>query len=372
MRICVCIGLFVSVVAGGCSTSRPWANLSDRFRPAENEKDELILDRDELSPAFLRAKSELKNAEHTMLSWAAWREDSGQYAEARRRYQEILTDNPDCVAARLGIARVERKTGRFRQCLEILEGARARHPDDPAVPLEIGRAYAEREQWDQAIAHLQDAAVLSPNDETIRYELGLAFTETGRYEEAFEHLKYAVGEAAALYNIGYVLHESGRPHEAAAWFEKALAQHPDERTRQMAEEMLVQLGKRPVAGTPQTAQAASSSVRRGVRPVSEQAFFPHRTAVRPATMTRTAIVRGSQAGDLSSGTGNGRVETGGSGVATYNSVGSAGPAPWRGPRRNGGNTWRPAASGDVRASSPPAASSPSAGTLQEPPAWHRY
>ncbi len=371
-RVCVGIGLFLSVVAVGCSTSRPLTGLADRFRSSAGEDDELILDRDELSPAFRRAKSELKDAERTMLSWAAWREDAGQYAEARRRYQEILTDNPDCVAARLGIARVERKTGRFRQCLEILEGARARHPDDPAVPLEMGRAYAEREQWDEAIVHLQDAAALNPDDETIQYELGLAFTESGRYEEAIVHLKEAVGEAAALYNIGYVLHESGRSTEAAAWFQQALARHPDARTKQMAEEMLAQLRPQPAAGDALTAQTDSAFVQGGVRPVSEQAFPPHRPAVRPATMTRTAIVRGSHAGDSVSGTANGQVETGRSGVATYNSVGSGGLAPWRGFRQNAGNTWRPTASGDARTSAPPAVSSAPAGTVQEPPAWHRY
>jgi len=321
----------LSSVLCGCGTSRPWTSIASQFGRTPAEKDALALDESEMSTEFREAQGKLKNAEGTMLTFARWKEDTGLYGEAKRRYQEVLTENNECLPARLGIARIERQTGRFDQCRSILLTAQEQYPDEPAIPLEIGRMYGERDDWDHAISAFQTAADKAPDDETIRYELGLAFAHAARYEEALSHLKYAVGSSAALYNVGYILHESGRKKESARWFEQALEQHPDDRTQQLASSMLAELklnadkiaptdrGQRAdyqavAAVRPQQAQLPQFAPQQPrIVPVAQQQFQTARLPVRTAVQT---TISQSQHG---------------SGVATYNADSNSEPAQWRGP-----------------------------------------
>jgi len=318
-------------LACGCSTSRPWTSVASRFGRTPAEKDALALDDNQLSNGFREAQGKLKDAEGTMLTFARWKEDTGLYAEAKRRYQEVLTQNNDCLPARLGIARIERQTGRFDQCRAILTSAQEQHPNEPSIPLEIGRMYSERDNWDQAITAYQKSADIAPDDETVRYELGLALAHAARYEEALAHLKYAVGDSAALYNVGYILHESGRAEESTRWFEQALEQHPDERTEQLASAMLAELKlkakqtavarteQRPngqtasAAGPQQTHLPQFTRRQTQVVPVTQQQVHAARVPVRTAVQTTVSQYQPS------------------SGVATYSAESSSEPGQWRGP-----------------------------------------
>lgn len=350
--------------AVGCGTSRPLTGLVSRFGP-KPEPDKLALKDDQVSNGFRAAQSKLKNAESTMLSWAVWKEDTGQFAEARRRYQEILTENPDCVEARLGIARVERETGRFEQCLKILREAESRHPEELSIPLEIGRSYAARESWESAVDSLRRAVDVSPDDETARYELGLALAQAARYEEAIGHLKYAVGESAALYNIGYVLHESGRSKDAVPWFEQALASHPDDRTQRMTENMLAKLSPGIEVNTEPTGNAPVITPRGSTAPTimatDQQPAQSPEMPLRVATYTRN-VNEGAATATPPMHTATIRVPMSAAptpGVATYDS--SAQPPKWQG---RPAAAWQAADNVQATAAATPAAS-------QDPPQWRR-
>ena len=246
VRISILVGLLAGLFATGCSTTRSWDGLAGRFGKSKPRPDTLVLDKQSLSKGFQKSRGGftrkgLKNPEDTNLAFARWKEDMGQYAESKRRYHEVLTANPNCLPARLGIARIECETGRFAQCREILTAAQKQHPYDPAVMLGLGRMYNEREQWDDSVRSFTRAADLAPDDQTVRYELGLALAHAGRVQEALPHLKFAVGESAAFYNIGFMLYEQGQLTEAARWIERTLEAHPDERTRQMVRELIAEL-----------------------------------------------------------------------------------------------------------------------------------
>lgn len=239
-------GLLVCLVASGCGTTRPWDAVVGRFSKSDADEDALLLAKDSLSDGFQKSQGRfaskgLKNPEATNLAFARWKEDLGQYAEAKQRYHEVLTANPKCLAARMGIARIERETGRFTQCREILMAALEQHPNDTTIMMELGRMYNEREQWEQSVQAFTQAADIAPDDQSIRYELGLALANGNRLDEALQHLKFAVGDSAAAYNIGYILNEQGRSAEAVQWVNRALDSHPDERTRKMASEMLAEM-----------------------------------------------------------------------------------------------------------------------------------
>ncbi|MCH2201538.1 MAG: tetratricopeptide repeat protein [Fuerstiella sp.] len=270
IRVKLFIGLLVCSMVTGCAGMSPWDGLASWFNRSMSDpvNDTLVLDESALSKGFKKSRGGLtskglKNPESTNLAFARWKEDMGQYAEAKIRYQEVLTANPDCLAARLGIARIERETGRFEQCREILMAAQEKHPKDPTVMLELGRTYNEREKWDQSIQAFSKAVDLAPEDQTVRYELGLALASADRMEQALPQLKFAVGDSAAYYNIGFILHERGRSAEALPWLERTMDSHPDKRTRQKASELLAELDAALAVGPSSVgAEIAAASVSR--------------------------------------------------------------------------------------------------------------
>ncbi|MEO1979809.1 MAG: tetratricopeptide repeat protein [Fuerstiella sp.] len=233
----------------GCASTRSLTGKMKAFvmRSPVDELDPLMNESGELSSEYRVAKKQLTRADDTMLKFARWREDLGDYQEAKEHYREILTDNPESLPARLGIARIEFAIGRVTEAQEILAATARKHPDSPQVWMEMGRIHSLQEEWDQAIQSLEKAVAIAPASDpalfkATRYELGLALARNDQTEAAQPFLTSAVGSAAAQFNIGFVLHEQGRNEDAAQWFQRALDSHPDERTRFQSTQMLTKLG----------------------------------------------------------------------------------------------------------------------------------
>ncbi len=208
--------------------------------------------RKELSPEFREAQKMLKHPEQTMVAMARWKEDNEEYAEAREQYRQILVAYPENIDAKLGMARIEMAIGRQQQAEEQLVALSKEHPDNIAIARELARLYSAREEWPKAISVLNAIADRHPDDQPVRYELGVAYARAGQIDTALPHLTFAVGEAAAKYNVGYLLHESGNDAEAIGWFEQSLKAHPDERTSQQCRLILSQITQKeelPVAAT---------------------------------------------------------------------------------------------------------------------------
>lgn len=243
----------------GCASSdKPsfWANPFARTQPpVPTQEDEpapsalatlrskfIWGEKEELSPEFQAAQKTLKkHPEKTLLAWARYQEDIGEYAEARKMYRELQIAYPKNKEAWLGMARIELATGRTQQAHEILAKLVHDDPENVEVRLALGRMYAEQEKWDDALAAFEEACELSPDDQNCRYELGVAFAQAGNYDQALSNLTYAVGEPAAHYNIGYLLYEKGRNEDAAEWFRNALDRHPDNQTALKSRAMLAKL-----------------------------------------------------------------------------------------------------------------------------------
>ena len=211
------------------------ASLKKSFSRSKSEKDEL-------SPEFIAAQKTLKkNPEKTLLAWARYQEDIGEYAEARRKYREMQIAYPENLEAHLGMARIEMLTGRSKQAEQILTELVKDHPDSTAVRISTGQMYAQQEKWDEAIRAFEEACEIDPENQDCRYELGVAFARVGNYDQALSNLSFSVGEPAAHYNIGYILHEQGRDADAAEWFRNALSLHPDHQTADKSKAMLAKL-----------------------------------------------------------------------------------------------------------------------------------
>lgn len=199
-------------------------------------------DSGKLSSEFREAQKVFKkDPERTLLAWARWQEDVGEYGEARRKYRELLVAYPDNIEAQLGLARIELSCGRVQQAEEILTTLAKKRPENTPVRLELGRLYTQQEDWQKAISAFEDASAIDPENQVCRYELGVAFARSHRFDQALSHLTYAVGGSAAHYNIGYILHEQGNDTEAVEWFQNALQSHPDPQTAEKTRMMLTQL-----------------------------------------------------------------------------------------------------------------------------------
>lgn len=230
------------MVISGCGSTSSFKNLFASNSPASQESgDPLANVPGKVSEEFLAAKKELNAPEHTLLQFARWREDMGDQVAAMDHYREILKGNDQCVAARLGIARIEQATGRTEAAQQILEATAKQHPELSEVWISMGQLHASRNNYPAAITSLQKAVDLDSRDQGARYELGLAYARHGQVEMAEPHLSYAVGQSAASYNIGYVLNDLGRKQEAVQWFEQAISSNPDERTMRSTQKMLASL-----------------------------------------------------------------------------------------------------------------------------------
>lgn len=230
------------MVVSGCSSTSTFKNFFASNSAANQETgDPLANVPGKISEEFLAAKKELNAPEHTLLQFARWREDMGDQVAAMNHYREILKANNKCVAARLGIARIEQATGRTEAAQQILEATAKQHPELSEVWISMGQLHASRNNYPAAITNLQKAVDLNPQDQGARYELGLAYARSGQVEKAEPHLRYAVGQSAASYNIGYVLNNLGRKQEAVQWFEQAISSNPDERTMVSTQKMLASL-----------------------------------------------------------------------------------------------------------------------------------
>ncbi len=215
------------------SKETAFSGFTRRFRRDKSE---------ELSPEFKAAQKTLKkDPEKSLLAWARYQEDIGEFAEARKMYRELQIAYPDNMEAHLGMARIELLTGRSQQAEEILANLAKENPKNADVRLAFGRMYSQQEKWDEAIRAFEEACEIEPDNQNCRYELGVAFSHAGNFDQALAHLTYAVGEPAANYNIGYILHEQGNDKDAAEWFRNALQLHPDQQTAAKSEAMLAKL-----------------------------------------------------------------------------------------------------------------------------------
>ena len=252
------------------------AALKKSFSRGKSEKDEL-------SPEFITAQKTLKkNPEKTLLAWARYQEDIGEYAEARRKYREMQIAYPENLEAHLGMARIEMLTGRSKQAEQILTDLVKDHPDSTAVRISIGQMYAQQEKFDEAIRAFEEACEIDPENQDCRYELGVAFARVGNYDQALSNLSFSVGEPAAHYNIGYILHEQGRDADAAEWFQNALSLHPDHQTADKSKAMLAKLNPeqvgRGVVTTPMVARKLQPNTGRSTQSDSATASMNRRMA----------------------------------------------------------------------------------------------
>jgi hypothetical protein len=99
--------------------------------------------------------------------------------------------------------------------------------EDPDVLKAIAEVQLSQQQPTEALRLLEAAADRAPEDRELRYVLGITRARCGDIDAAFKDLALAVGEAAAHYNLGVLLHEAGDDPQAIREFQRALRCDPN-------------------------------------------------------------------------------------------------------------------------------------------------
>ncbi len=221
-------GFLLSIAAiAGCTTEQsnhsagsfPWISQSD-------------------APGTRR---ELKNASQLDLSYAQWQEQLGNLPEAEESYKRVLQDDPDSVAAMIGLARLEQLAGRKDSAEQAYQRAAKSAPAGGHALDALGQFYASETRWREAAAAHARATQAAPTNAVYRQHYAVALARHGDVSGALAQFKLAVGEAEGHYNIGYILYEQGRTDLAEQQFLQAVTLRPD---LEAAQTMLDELHRR--------------------------------------------------------------------------------------------------------------------------------
>ena len=160
------------------------------------------------------------------VAMARLHEQTGRTIEAETQYKKALKEDRNDLKALLGYAHLLDRAGRTSEAIQLYEQAVKAHPHNAAPLNDLGLCQARRGNLNEAIAALERAVRLQPERALYRNNLATMLVDRGQTEAAFAHFKAAHGEAAAHYNLGYLLQQKGERRAAADQFAAALRVDP--------------------------------------------------------------------------------------------------------------------------------------------------
>lgn len=161
-------------------------------------------------------------------------EGQGRLDRAAEQYEKALAAEPKSFDAMVGFARLRHREGDLVAATNLYQRALKAHPDSAIAMNDLGLCYARRGMMQQAEASLNNAVASDPRSALYRNNLALVLVESHRDDEALSQLTAVHGEAAAHYNLAFMLREKGRTDDAAYHLRAALQQEPAlEPARQM-------------------------------------------------------------------------------------------------------------------------------------------
>jgi Tfp pilus assembly protein PilF len=174
----------------------------------------------------LSLKSKSKPGPDLHVAIARLYEQSGKLADADQQYQAALNLKRDYLPALLGYARLKELAGHSEAAQKIYQRAATVYPREASVHNNIGLFHARQNRLNEAAAAMTVAVQLDPKNTLYHNNLATVLVEQGRPREAFAQLRAVHDEAAAYYNMGYLLNKKGQTQLAMQHFAFALRADP--------------------------------------------------------------------------------------------------------------------------------------------------
>ena len=222
-------------------------------------------------------KSKAKAGPELYVAVAQLYEQSNRMAEAEQQYLLALKEKPDNLAALLGYAHLQEQLGKPNEAILLYQQAIKAHPQQASVHNNLGLCYARQNRLGEAVAALGRAVQLDSKNLLYRNNLATLLVDQGRVEEAFIQLREVHGDAAAHYNVGYLLNKKGQTQLALQHFMLALQADPS----MDAARRWIQYLQRTTAQARLTSNPISAGVRVTTQPAMPQEDELARSIERP-------------------------------------------------------------------------------------------
>jgi tetratricopeptide (TPR) repeat protein len=168
------------------------------------------------NPTSLSSKSKAGPELHVAMARLC--EARQSMAEAAEQFRLALAEDPQYLPALVGFARLHVRAGELDEATRLYEAAAKAAPKEAAVFNDLGLCYAQRGMFPKSIAALDEAIRLQPATVLFRNNAAMVLVDTGQIDAAYSHLAAVHCEAAAHYNLGYLLVKKGQNAEAARQF----------------------------------------------------------------------------------------------------------------------------------------------------------
>jgi superkiller protein 3 len=218
-------------------------------------------------------------------------ERQGNAQQARQQLQQGLHQWPRDVELLRAAARLEDRQGNLPLAETLYHRAVAANPQQAGALNDLGLCLARQGKFEQSVQAIEQAINLQPDKPLYRNNAATVLVEMRQDQRALAHLSAAHGPAESSYNLGQLLADRGRPHEAVMYFQQALELDP---TMQPAQLAIAQL-----SGAPATARqfaAEPAMQQQGVIPSYSPKLAPQQSVAEP---TFPATARGPELGTSS-------------------------------------------------------------------------
>ena len=153
-------------------------------------------------------------------------ERQGNIPQARRQFQQALSMWPNDVEVLRAAARMEDRQGQLPLAESLYQRAVATNPQHAGALNDLGLCLARQGKLQQSAQCIEQAIHLQPDKALYRNNAATVLVEMRQDQKALAHLSAVHGPAASNYNLGKLLVDRGRPHEALAYFQSAVELDP--------------------------------------------------------------------------------------------------------------------------------------------------
>jgi tetratricopeptide (TPR) repeat protein len=168
------------------------------------------------------------------ISVAQLAERQGNVQHARNQLQQGLNKWPRDVELLRAAARMEDRQGNLPLAEALYQKAVTIDPQHAGALNDLGLCLARQGKLEQSAQSIEQAINLQPDKALYRNNAATVLVEMRQDQRALAHLSAVHGPAESSFNLGQLLVDRGRPHEAVTHFQRALELEPSMQQAQMA------------------------------------------------------------------------------------------------------------------------------------------